>query len=75
MTPVRADFPKWRLPFPTLPTISGKRRASREERERWLRDLRAERTAAWMRGATRLAMSEHARLQSLTPEEAATDGQ
>jgi len=65
----RWDGPSWRMPFPSLPTIGGRRPASRRERKRWKKEQRMWRgpSAAW-------TMREYARINALSPDEAATDG-
>lgn len=70
----RADVPVWRMPFPTLPTISGRRPASRRCRRQWKRGLKTDTEARWARAVTHHVMTEHARLQTLTPEQAVVDG-
>ena len=67
----RSGWPAWRLPFPTLPTITGRRRASRMARRQHRTAQRALKYLPQPNGA----MREHARLMALTPEQAATDGQ
>lgn len=65
----RADWPSWHMPFPTLPTIGGRRPASRRQRRLLKAEQRRQRYLSQSNGT----MRECARLMSLTPEEAAND--
>lgn len=64
--------PRWRMPFPTLPTLTGKRPASRRARREAIQWLKTQRFLASRPG--RGVMAEYRRLMSLTPEQAARDG-
>lgn len=61
--------PRWHMPFPTLPTISGKRPASRRARRMEIQRRKNERYLPQPNGT----MREYARLMALSPEEAARD--
>lgn len=83
--------PRWRMPFPTYPTMTGRRPVSRRVRAQMWADLkRSNRRRLCLLSSEELSkrwvalqrpcswgawhMQEHARLMSLTPEQAARDG-
>lgn len=66
---LRAAWPSWRMPFPTLPTISGKRPASRHQRRVWLATLRERRYDKCLREVTRHMMTTDERIRSASTEE------
>lgn len=52
------------LGLPTLPTITGRRRASRLKRRQWHRAKADSATGAWVAGVTRATMEAHRNLEA-----------
>lgn len=68
----RKDWPVWHMPFPTLPTVSGRRPASRRAKRMEAKRQKDER---FMRmGHSAATMCEHARIIALPSDAILSDG-